>query len=129
LEAAMEGTPISEHAKGLESKWWYRLLRVILIPLYGLVLFVTLWLIYIEEHPRSVTDEQRSLIVCDDGKTYPVAGVWAPGFLIPDDPWRNPLTHIGDRLRSRKTNKQTMTFREEDILSTEDDSAARNWCS
>jgi hypothetical protein len=58
----------------LESKWWYRLLRVILLSLYGLVLIVTLGLIFGEEHPRNLVDAQRSLIVCDDGKTYPKRG-------------------------------------------------------
>ncbi len=131
------GTSNGEQAKGLESKWWYRLLRVILLPLYGLVLLVALWLIYNGDHPRNLVDAQRSLIVCDDGKTYPVAAVWAPDTLVPDDPWRNPLTHIGDQLRSWRNR----AFREDDILSTGavpipggaiiggDDSAARNWCS
>lgn len=122
-----------DQPRSLKSRWWYRLLRVILIPSYGLVLVVALWLIYDDNHPRNVTDEQRSLIVCDDGKSYPLAEVWAPYTYIPDfipgGPWRNPLTHIGDLLRSWRTGKRSGTFTDQDILSTEDESAARNWCS
>lgn len=58
----------------LQCRWWYRLLRVILLPLYALVLVVTLWLIYDGYHPRKLVDEGRSLIVCDNGEAYPASG-------------------------------------------------------
>jgi len=67
----------------LESKWWYRLLRVILIPLYGLILFVTLWAIYGEYHPHRVFDLGRSTIACDDGKAWPLS---ATGYVLSLEP-------------------------------------------
>lgn len=67
-------TSNSEQAGNLNGKWWYRLLRVILLPLYAVVLLVVLSLIYDDKHPRNGSlDVQRSVIVCDDGKTYPLA--------------------------------------------------------
>ena len=59
----------------LESKWWYRLLRVILLTTYVPVLVVALGLIYSENQPRHVRDMERSLIVCDDGKSYSFTSV------------------------------------------------------
>jgi hypothetical protein len=64
-----------EHPKGLETKWWYRLLRVILIPLYGLVLLWAFLLIYEDNHPSNAADEEKSLIVCDDGKSYRLSAI------------------------------------------------------
>ncbi len=67
-----------EQPKGLESKWWYRLLRVTLLTLYGLAVIPALYLIYDGKRPYIVTDSERSLIVCDDGgKTYSLAAIGA----------------------------------------------------
>jgi hypothetical protein len=45
-------------------------MRVILLLSYGLVIVAASYLIYDRSRPHRFTDEQRSLIVCDDGKSH-----------------------------------------------------------
>jgi hypothetical protein len=56
----------------LKSKWWYRLLRVVLIPLYCVVVLVTWGVIYGEYHRHRVFDLGGSTVTCDDGRTWPL---------------------------------------------------------
>jgi hypothetical protein len=68
-------TANGKQATALESKWWYRLLRVILLTTYVLVLVAAQALIYSENQPRHVWDMERSLIVCDGGKSYSFSSI------------------------------------------------------
>jgi hypothetical protein len=68
------GGATGEQNDSLKGKWWYRLLRVILISVYVTTLALTLDLIYNSYQPRTFTDTKNSVIVCDDGKTYPLIG-------------------------------------------------------
>jgi hypothetical protein len=61
----------------------YRLLRMILLTTYVPVLVVALGLIYSENQPRHVRDMERSLIVCDDGKSYSFSSVGRGYVLTP----------------------------------------------
>lgn len=86
----------------LESKWWYRLLRVILIPLYAVVLLTTLWIIYGEYHPRKVFDQ--GMIVCDDGKSYRLAAI---GYVSPLEPGEQLTGSDADAARNLCSYGQT----------------------
>jgi hypothetical protein len=91
------GAPNGEQPKGLESKWWYRLLRVTLLPLYGLVLLVTFLLIYGGNRPYHVLDSQKSFIVCDDGKTFRLSEL---GYVYLSEPGEQLSRDDADRARN-----------------------------
>ncbi len=48
----MNNTPAGEQPTTLTAKWWYRLLRVILLPTYALALFAWSGDIYRSYHPE-----------------------------------------------------------------------------
>ncbi|MES2225294.1 MAG: hypothetical protein V4480_00605 [Patescibacteria group bacterium] len=54
----------------LNSKWWYRLLKVLYIILALIILGVSIALIVVSNAPEF--DNKASYVQCDDGRTFPV---------------------------------------------------------
>ena len=79
----------------LMSRWWYRLLQVVMFICY-VVPLAAFWFFTLRgAFPHRVPDEQKSLIVCEGGKTYPLSTV-SPYVVVQSDGLES-----GDDLRAR----------------------------
>ena len=56
--------------KKLERKTWYRALKVVYILSFLVAVIFILYTVYEEKAPRKVVDQERSVIICDNGKEY-----------------------------------------------------------
>jgi len=52
----------------LNSKWWYRLLKVVFVAFFLLVAAVVITVIFEEKSPEQVFDNQSSYVLCNDGR-------------------------------------------------------------
>jgi len=56
--------------KELNLKWWYRLLKVVYTVSFLIFISIVFWVSWDKTTPKKIVDNDKTLLVCDSGKTY-----------------------------------------------------------